>query len=707
MKSFAYLILLLVNVFILFNLSNDLFIPVLYTGDFLSVISVFKQIIMGDLPFIGVPKSLSIGAPYEFVFGDYPMPMMSVWLYVKMLSIFTSNHFLIVNIFIWTSFILNPLTMYYVLRRFRVNIFVAIVVATLYNVLPFHFFRISHTLYIGYWLLPLMTYVLLLMQMNKPLFYKYSTDKKYKFDLNNRNIFIILILIFGSTWNYYYTFFFLILVGIIVLIRLIEQKNRYFLYSGLIVIGLSIMPFFINMIPYKLYTMENGKNLQVAQRGIGESEIYGLKISQLLLPTNGHRLTVASELKEKYSLATPLNNENHTATLGIMGSLGFLILILYLFIQERYTTVFKKLSYLNISALLFATIGGFGSLFALFVTPAIRGYNRISILIATFTLMAFALFLNYLIKKYNIKPLKVVVLCILILGIGMYDQIPRGATLTTDPYWKMVFESDKKFIKKIEALHDKNKQGMIMQYPYMSYPEQPPIVNMPDYAQMVGYLHSETLRWSYGAVRGRESDAWIQNINKYPFEKQIDILKSSGFSGIYIDRRGYMDKGVFIEKEIRAILGSEPLVSDDGFKSFFKIKPTDNKIYKFPYTPEFIAEFHGWEDPHGSFGWASGDAILKVTNNKGQKVLFSLKMNLGTLEDRKVVISSEKKVLKQVDLNASILTDIDLTFQLLPGDNMIYFKTDVIAKVPGNGDPRKMTFNVQNMTYHVPTKPTP
>lgn len=695
----SYLILIGLNLLIFFKLRNfdiNLNIPIMYAGDFLLTISVFKQILLGEFPIIGIPTSELLSSPNILEFGDYPSPMMSVWLFVKLIFFFTNDIFFAMNIFILSSFILNPLAMYYVLRRFRVNILITIVVATLYNFVPFHFFRLSHTLYIGYFLLPILTYFLLLMLSKKPLFYKYSTSGKYSFDFSKKNIFIMIVLLFSSTWNYYYTFFFLVLVGIVMLIKLIEQKNRYFFYSGLIVIGLSVTPFFINMLPYKLYTIENGKNMQVAQRGIGESEVHGLKISQLLLPVDGHRIKILSNLKEQYILSTPLNHENRTSTLGIIGSIGFLLLITYLLVQTKSASILKKLSYLNISAVMFATIGGFGAIFALLVTPALRGYNRISILIATFTLIAFALALNYIIKKYRIESWKLVLICLFILGIGLYDQIPKGMTLKPSEYSKILFESDKKFIKEIEKLHDLSTQGMVMQYPYMSYPEHPPIVNMGDYSQIVGYLHSDILKWSYGAVRGRETDNWITSLNNEPLKKQIEILKSSGFTGIYIDRRGYEDSAHAIEKHLEEQLNIKPLVSDDKLKSFFKMTPTGYKVYKFNYPPEFTYGFYGWEGNYGSFGWTSGNTALKVYNYENRTSQYDLSMKLGTLKPREVEIFFNNKSIYKEKLVPGNLKEIELTLNLEPEENIIEFKTDFSAERPGNGDSRKLAFSIQS-----------
>jgi phosphoglycerol transferase len=47
-----------------------------------------------------------------------------------------------------------------------------------------------------------------------------------------------------------------------------------------------------------MYQMKNGSNPLVANRSFIESEIYGLKIIQLILPRLGHRVGIFSALAQ-------------------------------------------------------------------------------------------------------------------------------------------------------------------------------------------------------------------------------------------------------------------------------------------------------------------------------------------------------------------------------------------------------------------------
>ena len=135
-------------------------------------IAYFKMIISGDWAFYDVPSSVYLSAPFEFNAYDFPLPMFSVWLYIEFLSLFTLNAVSVFNLFIISTFFLNAFVMFFILKKLRVNLFLAISIAYLFTFLPFHYFRFGHTFYLGYFFIPLWIYYLLLLHNKKPLFLK-------------------------------------------------------------------------------------------------------------------------------------------------------------------------------------------------------------------------------------------------------------------------------------------------------------------------------------------------------------------------------------------------------------------------------------------------------------------------------------------------------------------------------------------------------
>src|SRR6188474_1020876 len=103
-------------------------------------------------------------------------------------------------------------------------------------------------------------------------------------------------------------------------------------------------------------------------------------------------------------------------------------------------------------AVLLGMIGGFGSLFALAITPQIRTYNRISVFIAFFSLIPIGLLIDTLLRKVQASQRRKVVL-LLILGIalviGILDQ--TGRSFKPNYVWtKSEYIKDEEFVRQIE-----------------------------------------------------------------------------------------------------------------------------------------------------------------------------------------------------------------------------------------------------------------
>jgi hypothetical protein len=58
----------------------------------------------------------------------------------------------------------------------------------------------------------------------------------------------------------------------------------------------------------------------------------------------------------------------------------------------------------------------------------------------------------------------------------------------------------------------------------------------------------------------------------------VDAATAAGFAGLYVDRLGYADRGAALEREIRARLGSDPLVSQSGRHSFFDLRAYGQRL---------------------------------------------------------------------------------------------------------------------------------
>jgi len=72
-------------------------------------------------------------------------------------------------------------------------------------------------------------------------------------------------------------------------------------------------------------------------------------------------------------------------------------------------------------------------------------------------------------------------------------------------------------------------------------------------------------------MKGRAADAWQASVAAMPLEQMVSSLVFADFSGIYVDREGYDDRGRKLEADLRHLLGVQPLESADGRLVFFDL----------------------------------------------------------------------------------------------------------------------------------------
>jgi phosphoglycerol transferase len=176
-----------------------------------------------------------------------------------------------------------------------------------------------------------------------------------------------------------------------------------------------------------------------------ESEIYGLKIIQMLLPVPGHFVGKLSSLSERYLALSPYISENRMSSLGLVAAFGFFIMTAWGLLRPKFTSkpfsdqskrrisLLDQLSSLNMFSVLIATIGGFGTLIAFLFFPSIRAYNRISIYIAFFSLAFLIALILELFSKFRSRWVQFakVFLLISLLVFGVWDQTGKIGTDAT------------------------------------------------------------------------------------------------------------------------------------------------------------------------------------------------------------------------------------------------------------------------------------
>jgi phosphoglycerol transferase len=565
------------------GLAQDFRLPLLYRGDPLGMLQTIKRLTEGDWYFSTSLQSYPFGADTY----DYPGSDMGALFILKLLGLATGRPAVIYNAYYLLGFPVTAVITWIVLRKMELAWAPAAVGALLFTFAPFHILRLRHLYYTWYFVVPIFVWYSLKLCSNAPLFFEQNSSAKSRLTQ-------VAILLIASFFGVYYAFFGSIILFFAGIAGSINRRSKKNFGAACIAVCTLCAGIGVNIAPNLIYQATHGTNLEVAHRSSGESELYGLKLTQLLLPQPDHRLPKLMEAVQEYTVSFPLNNENSLSALGLIGSIGLLVMLSVLLFspyQKGIDGRIMKMTLFTAALFLFSTIGGFSSLFALFVSPMIRAWNRSSIFIAFMSVATIMVICQRVQEKFRGRKFFIPASLAIYFGLavfGIWDQTPARRI---DQSIKTEFQSDQKFVTAIE--HTVPAGSGIYQLPYMPFPEVPPLNQLEDYGLFKGYLHSASLKWSYGGMKGRGGDLFFRALAKQPMARQLEIIRKLGFQGIYIDRRGYVDHGAAIEAEIGQMLGTAPLVSDNAQLTFFSV-PGSRPVLQSGLTPENIMRIAGF-----------------------------------------------------------------------------------------------------------------
>ena len=556
---------------------SKLGLPYGYGGDGLWLQQVVKAIVDHGW-FLTIPD---VGAPFGQELHDFSGALGDNlhFLIIKAMSVASQDPIKLVNAYFMLGFFLCAATACLVLRKLGVSRGGALVAAVLFSLLPAHVAGGEGRLMLGaYWAMPFSALLIMWVFAGEPLFDARADGGRMSRWASRRTLATLAMVLLIAGTGLYYALFTVIMLALAALAVAIARRDCRVAIHGALA-GLIVLAIFLaHLSPSLLYTHRHGANPQLSQRSVADSSVYATNFAQLIMPVVGHRLNAADDIARRYSEDKPFpgGSETGLSALGLVGSLGFIGLLLVVVVpgvgsaRERAGPAAAT----AVIAFLLGTTGGIGLLIALLVTPDLRAWGRISPLIGFVALFAAAVAYDALRartaaagrawRRYAVAALLPVVLI-----VGVFDQTTQTMV---PPYERNrdEYRSDAIFVDKIEAaLPDR---AGVLQLPAAAFPENGPIANMVDYSHMRGPLHAHALRFSYGAVKGRESGDWAIRLAQMPMEDALRHYVAAGFRGVWVDRRGYVDAGARVDRELRAQPGvAAPIVSDDDSLRLYSI----------------------------------------------------------------------------------------------------------------------------------------
>ncbi|CAN5501398.1 hypothetical protein BH10PLA2_BH10PLA2_02800 [soil metagenome] len=547
----------------------NLRVPFAYHGDTV----LMHMIVKGTVENGWYLHNGALGAPGTMELHDFPMADTVHLLWIAGMRLFTRDHALIFNLFYLLTFPLTTATTVWSLRRLGVANIWAMVFGLIYAFQPYHFLRgTGHYFLSAYYLVPPFIWLVVCIYQGRGPFIGLDANSTGR----GTRALVWAALVIGSLaggGGVYYAFFCCLLAMVAGASASLSLRRWTPLVNAGLLSAVTTVSLAACVSPSVLYWREHGRNKAVVDRSPAMAEILGLKVTQLVMPVPMHRIAKLRDWTERFLGAAPLSNENSCSAMGFLASAGFVLLLGRLLIRGRYavrTEPVEGLTVLNGAAVLLGTVGGFGALLSWYGVTWIRGYNRISIIIAFFALALLALTFDRLTAHLTSRRARLGVgaLALLLLLVGVFDQ----AGLSAQPAYERVtseYLADQAYIQEFE--NSVAAGTMVFQLPYQRFVEHTPAPGLNCYDLMRPYLHSKQLRWSYGSIDGRPNHSWHRDVAMLPTHDLVAQVKAAGFGAIYIDRQGFSDRAAKLEAELKHELGSEPFVSKNERLCIYRV----------------------------------------------------------------------------------------------------------------------------------------
>jgi hypothetical protein len=585
-------------------------------------------------------SSPNLGWPFGQSVHDLPQGVDNInWLILKVLYAVSGSVGGAINGFYILSFGAVAATAMAVFRLLGMRRWLAFVLALLYSFAPYHFARSEgHLLLSGYFLVPIGVLLALLMFRSPPLVRRNAAGR-VRIDWRSRRSWLVILACVGlaSTGSYYLMFS----LGLVVIAAALAaatnrsgQRLTPLISAGAIVV-VAGFAFALNVSPTLRYMAAHGQNPGVAQRSPIETELYGLRVSQLVLPREQHWVHPLAEIaRRSQGKVVPSEPGQQLGAIGAFGFMAMLVAVAAATVGRRRTHLLDDLSRLGVLAIacvLAGTVSGFSVLISAAGMSYIRAWNRISVVIAFVALLAVGCILERLFDRRDgsvvlpIDELELVdavnapasttssldpvhgdgtpiatiseissatsrtaarsplgrravpvMVAVGLLGFGYLDQTGRSDL----PQYAAIHQqagSNGGFFASVASTVGPG--GAVFTWPYVGFPEVPDRGGTGAYDQAMGYVYQPDLKWSFGFARGRHPDYPLA-FESQPASQWLTSVVAIGFGALVVDRAALTGKGAIpdVEPEVQRVLAKPSMVSADGRYALYDLASFTAKI---------------------------------------------------------------------------------------------------------------------------------
>jgi len=520
-------------------------------------------------------SNTSLGAPFGRDRFDWPvagelLQRTTIWA----MSAFTGRFGVIVNAYFFLGFALVAAAAHAVLRMLRFSTIVAAAGALLYTFLPYHFFHAEgHLLRAAYFSTPVAALVILAVLDFRGCLLRDPDGAVWPLPALRANLHTtrvlamlgaVVLIAVSETMTTFFTVVVLVLAGVLVAFR--DRSAAILVPVGVVVATLGLV-YAVALVPNLVYWSSHGRNAEAVHRVAIDQETYGLRPSQLFLPIENHRLAAFRELHKTSNDQSPVPSEGGQQ-LGILGAAGLLVTLGAVLtrgvparsrapLSDR-ATLLRHGGLVSLLLIVVGTVSGLAMLLSVAGFTEVRTWNRVVVLIAFFAVLAVAMGLEWCTTRLGPgRRVLAALLAVAVVGFGMWDA---ARPLRIDQRAQVpVNEAMHSVVDRIEQQLPSG--AAIFQLPVIPYPEYlQHYARVYDYEELLPYLWSSDLRWSYGATKGRPEADWQQRVNSTDPAQSLAGLVGLGFQGILMDTYNYDDGGAAAMASLVPILGQPTIV---------------------------------------------------------------------------------------------------------------------------------------------------
>jgi phosphoglycerol transferase len=664
-------------------------VPLDYAGDAPQIMAWFKAASEGDyIPFY-YETAERLNAPYKAEWKDFPMyekiTIFFMGLVLKCIGVYQTSNFCILF-----AHILTAVSFYLCCRFLRHSRVWSFVGAAIFSFTYYHFFRnLSHVLLAFSYPLPwavLSAWIIV-------------SSKRIRMWDRLCWICVITGIVMGLS-NPYNLNIYVQLICFAVVVQYFRKRRLENLRVGIWTIGVTGAAFIALNIGTVMYHWAHGQNPVALERNYFESELYALKPMEFFIPPLTHNIEAMANIGSYYISQMYVHGEATSPYLGVVGMAvlfwifgeSFLLIVRY----TRRTKPFPPHALQITWIVLYSVIGGVNCVIALCGMKLFRSTDRSSIFVSCIIMLYFVSRMSVLSRRwpkaFNLG-LAATILC-----IGVFDELPRPTQPEETAATERVVQSDLAFGQTLEQRLPHG--AMVYELPVMSFPESPPVHDASTYEMMRPYLVTKTVRFSFGAVRGRNREAWQWEVQKMPAKEMIDTLESYGFNAILINRKGFADQGQDLLQKLAADGRADTFEDDAHQQVCIMLHPSATP--RLP-TTEARADFlfsKGWvikdRTPLESRAWSGGDATVTFFSAPAGYSSYTVRTVMGSISQRHVSIMMDGREVWNAEVPPGQGVPVEFTISARHGNNKLEFTTDAKA-VHTKETPLPLAFTIMNL----------